>query len=114
MSTEPQPLPIVCTIDEVTLEARREADIGALLAAVTHTRELPDGYELTLPGDPATVRNLTEFIISERECCRFFTFETTFAADAGEVTLRLRGPDGTKAFLAEMGLKPAGTAETEA
>lgn len=110
MSTEPQPLPIVCTLDEVTLAARREGDIGALKAAVISTRELPDGYELTLPGDAATVRNLTEFIINERDCCRFFTFETTFAAGGGDVTLRLRGPEGTKQLLADMGMSASSTA----
>lgn len=111
MSTEPQPLPIVCTLDEATLAARREGDIATFLATVTETRELPDGYELTLPGDPATIRNLTEFIINERNCCRFFTFETAFAPNAGDITLRLRGPEGTKQLLTEMGLpsaKPAG------
>ena len=110
MSTEPQPLPIVCSLDEVTLNARREGDIGSLLAAVTSTRELPDGYELTLPGDAATVRNLTEFIINERDCCRFFTFETAFAANSGDVTLRLRGPEGTKQLLTEMGMPASSTA----
>lgn len=103
--SEPQPLPIVCSLDEVERAARQEDDVSTLLAAVQNVRELPDGYELTLPGDPDTVRNLTGFIIAERECCRFFTFETAFAADRGEVTFRLRGPEGTKQFLSEMGLK---------
>jgi hypothetical protein len=105
MPDGPQPLPIVCSIDEVTLAARREGDIASLLAAVTRTRELTDGYELTLPGDPDTVRALTEFIIAERDCCRFFTFETSFSPDLGEITFRLRGPEGARQLLAEMGLR---------
>jgi hypothetical protein len=104
MSTEPQPLPIVCSLDEIELNARRKGDIAALASAVIKLSELPDGYEITLPGDAASVRTLTEFIIAERDCCRFFTLETTFASDGGEVTLRLRGPEGTKQLLAEMGL----------
>lgn len=104
MSTEPQPLPIVCSLDEVELNARREGDIATLLSSLIKSRELPDGYEITLPGDPGTIRNLTEFIIAERDCCSFFTFETVFASDGGEATLRLRGPEGTRQLLAEMGL----------
>lgn len=106
MSTEPQPLPIVCALDEVALAARREGDIAALLAGVIATRELPDGYELTLPGDAGTIRKLTEFIINERECCRFFSFHTTFASNAGNITLRLHGPEGAKELLAEMVFTP--------
>jgi hypothetical protein len=105
MSTDPQTLPIVCSLDEIELKTRREGDIAALLSAVVKSRELPDGYELTLPGDPGTIRKLTEFIINERECCRFFSFDAAFASNAGDITLLLRGPEGTKR-LTEMGLTP--------
>lgn len=104
MSTDQRTVPVACNLDRAALAARRDGDIATLLAAVTEARELGDGYELTLPSDAANVRNVTEFIIAERECCRFFTFETTFTPEAGSIILRIRGPEGTKQLLAQMGL----------
>jgi hypothetical protein len=37
----------------------------------------------------------------KRECCRFFTFELRFEPDLGSISFRMRGPEGTKEFLAE-------------
>lgn len=110
MSTDQRIVLVACNLGEAELAARREGDITALLASAIGARELPDGYELALPGDAATVRDITEFIIAERECCRFFTFEATLAANLGDITFRLRGPEGTKQLLAEMGLlRPTAT-----
>ena len=42
---------------------------------------------------------LTRFVATERQCCRFFAFELLFAPDLGPISLRLRGPEGMKEFL---------------
>ncbi|MFQ5472480.1 MAG: hypothetical protein ACE5FA_06310, partial [Dehalococcoidia bacterium] len=69
--------------------------------------ELVDGYELTFPGTTDWARNITEFIVAERECCRFFTFETIYQPDMGGIALRIRGPEGVQAFLSELTADPA-------
>jgi hypothetical protein len=42
---------------------------------------------------------LTEFVVAERSCCPFFTFEITF--DSDELVLSVRGPQCTKQFIGE-------------
>jgi hypothetical protein len=63
-------------------------EIGpALRSLKKRVRELDDGFEFEFPGDRATLQLLAEWIIQERECCRFF-----------EITLRLE-PEGGAAWL---------------
>ncbi len=107
MSTENKDLPISCTLDEDDLVARKEGDIAVLRSGVQGVTELSDGYELRFPGSSEWARNITEFIVAERECCRFFVFETIYQPDLGEIALRIRGPEGVKAFLNELDLQPA-------
>jgi hypothetical protein len=106
MSTENKDLPLACTLDEDDLMARKQGDIAVLRGGVQSIAELPDGYELTFPGSNQWARNITEFILAERECCRFFTFETIYQHDGGQITLRIRGLEGVKAFLSELTADP--------
>jgi hypothetical protein len=107
MSTENNDLPIACELDEDDLMARKEGDIAVLRSGIQNVSELPDGYELTFPGSDDWARNIHEFILAERQCCRFFTFETIYQPDLGQIALRIRGPEGVKAFLSELTADPA-------
>lgn len=104
MSTENKDLPIVCALGEDDLMARKEGDLTVLRSGIQTITELPDGYELQFPGSTEWARNISEFIVAERECCRFFTFETIYQPGQGGITLRIRGPEGVKAFLNESGI----------
>ena len=44
---------------------------------------------------------LLDFVTAERRCCGFFRIELAFEPGLGPVSLALRGPDGTKAFITE-------------
>ena len=109
MSTENKDLPISCTLDEDGLVARKEGDIAVLRSGIQSVAELPDGYELRFPGSTEWAHNITEFIVAERECCRFFTFETIYQPDMGEIALRIRGPEGVKEFLSDLTTDPSPT-----
>jgi hypothetical protein len=63
-------------------------------------KELEDGYEFVFPGGEEWIKRLACFVAEERECCRFFAFELLFEPELGPVSLRMRGPAGTKEFLA--------------
>lgn len=63
-------------------------------------RKLEDGYEFVFPGDEKWTEGLVRFVAEERKCCCFFTFEFLFEPDLGPVSVRMRGPAGTKEFLA--------------
>jgi hypothetical protein len=95
----PEPV-IACSLNQEQLELR-EQDVAALFAQATQTRELPDGYALAFAAGADMAHALLDFVIAERACCPFFTFELTFAAPHGAIWLSLRGPHGVKAMLAE-------------
>ncbi len=94
-------LPIACELSEGGQRSRREEISREIFSRCEDVRELEDGYEFVFPGNEQLVEGLTRFIASERECCRFFTFELHFEPELGPVLLRMRGPDGTKEFLAD-------------
>ena len=71
--------------------------------AKTDTHELPEGFVFSCAGDDETWLGLAEFVSLERRCCPFLTF--TLVREGEASTLRLTGPEGTKAFLlSELGL----------
>jgi hypothetical protein len=94
-------LPIACLLPVERWDARREVLSRELFDGCELVRELEDGYEFVFPDEPGRAAELMRFVAAERECCRFFAFELLFAPDLGPIMLRLRGPEGTKAFLRE-------------
>ena len=91
---------IACSLNQEDLELR-EQDVVALFAQASQIRELADGYTLAFPAGADSAHTLLDFIIAERACCPFFSFELTFAAPHEAIWLSLRGPEGIKALLAE-------------
>ena len=93
-------LPVACTLSAVDLRERGEEVVAPLFARVERVEELPDGYRFAFPAEAGGVRELLDFILSERECCAFFTFELTFPSPHRVVWLTLRGGEGVKEFVA--------------
>ena len=100
-------LPIVCRLLEPALREREEVVQREILSGVTEVRDLADGYALRFPGDPAWLATLAEFIRFERACCPFLRFELHAEQQEGPLWLRLRGPAGTKEFVAGLLALPA-------
>src|SRR5215217_6644897 len=94
-------LPISCELSEGGQRSRREEISHKLFSGCKDVRELEDGYEFVFLGAQERIEGLVRFVAEERECCRFFAFELLFEPDLGPVSLRMRGPAGTKEFLAE-------------
>lgn len=93
-------LPIACDLSAEQERQRREELSRDLFAAATSVRELEDGFEYAFAGDAHLAEAIVHFITQERECCRFLAFELHFGPDLGPILLRIRGPEGTKQFLA--------------
>jgi hypothetical protein len=93
------PLPVACTLTDADVVTRRQDALRALLARGT-AREIQDGWEVVFPGDVALVE-IAMIVEGERECCSFLRFEIVCAEGMGPMTLRVRGPDGTRDFLRE-------------
>lgn len=104
MSTEgrhkAERLPVACELSAKDQSSRREETVHGLFSGCKDVRELEHGYELAFPGGEEWTLALARFISSERECCRFLTFELLFEPDLGPVSLRMCGPQETKEFLA--------------
>jgi hypothetical protein len=93
-------LPVACTLSAAEMRARGEDVVAPLFALVRHVEELPDGYRFAFPAEADAVRDLLDFILSERACCPFFTFDLTFASPHQLVWLSLRGGEDVKQFVA--------------
>jgi hypothetical protein len=93
-------LPLACTLSAAELRERGEDVVAPLFARAHRLQETPDGYRFTFPAEAESVRDLLEFILSERDCCPFFTFELSFPSPHESVWLTLRGGDGVKEFVA--------------
>ena len=94
-------LPVACELPEGGQRSRREGISREIFSGCENVRELENGYEFVFPSGEEWVEKLTRFIALERECCRFFTFELLFEPELGPISLRMRGPVGTKEFLAD-------------
>lgn len=92
-------IPVACTLSAAELRNRGEDVVAPLFARAQSVQELPDGYRFAFSPEAETVRDLLEFVLSERACCPFFTFELTFAVPHQCVWLTLRGGDGVKEFV---------------
>ena len=94
-------MPIACNLTGTGQMEQRQKEIMGMLKAVQQVQELEDGYAFSFPASSQLASELLSFILSERECCPFFTFELIFEPAEGPIWLRLRGPDGVKDFVRE-------------
>jgi hypothetical protein len=91
--------PIACNLPESELVERAYELKGELFSGCAEIRELEDGYAFRFPGDELWANRLLSFIISERKCCPFLTFELVFEVTEGPIWVRLRGSEGVKEFI---------------
>ena len=93
-------LPVACTLSAAELRERGDEVVAPLFARARRMEETPDGYRFAFPAEAEGVRDMLEFILSERVCCPFFTFELGFPSPHESVWLTLRGGEGVKEFVA--------------
>lgn len=98
-------LPIACNLTGGEL-AQRGTEVNDVFSSVEQVKELADGYAFRFPGDELWVGKLVEFILEERACCPFFTFELVFGPNQGPLWLHLRGAEGVKDFVASAFVAP--------
>ena len=99
MTTESTPsVPAACTLP-VPERPIRLAEWDALFAtAVRRERHTPRHARLTLPGAAGRAAQIRDLAARETDCCSFFAFEVTEAAD-GTVALDIRVPAAQVAVL---------------
>ncbi|MBS1594632.1 MAG: hypothetical protein JST90_09915 [Bacteroidetes bacterium] len=90
---------LTCTLTSPELRQRKASVIASLKRQVREKTELPDGFRYRFSGGDSVVDELTDFIKTERQCCRFFTFDLSVKGDQSAAWLTLTGPDGAKEFI---------------
>lgn len=101
---------IACRLSEAEQSAREEELARDIFSNCQEVTELADGYAFRFAGDGEWAAKLVEFIALERKCCPFFTFELEFEPQEGPLWLRLRGPEGVKAFVEHSFIRTGGQA----
>lgn len=94
--------PFACNRLALTPEQRKRHfdELGPKLVSLRKSvRELPNGYELELPGDPGTVQLVAEWAIGEHACCPFFDINIRLEREGGSLWLGLTGREGVKQFI---------------
>ena len=92
-------LPIACLLPNHEQAKRREKIANDIFNEAEKIRELRDGFSFRYPGTNEWISTLSEFIMFERNCCPFFTFELLFASNTGPVYLHIRGSKHAKEFI---------------
>ncbi len=97
---ETDDLPAACDLSALdsSRKRRHETLLSEVFSGIQSSRELRNGYEFTLPGEDTWYLKLAEWVILERICCSFLTFEQGFSV-SGNVWFRLTGNDSAKQFL---------------
>lgn len=99
-SVESEELPLACSLTETELRARG-GENASLFARASGVEELADGYCFTFPASDEDAQDLLRFVLAERDCCPFFTFELAFASPHEAIQLTIRGREGVKEIVRE-------------
>src|SRR5215203_5543878 len=91
-------IPIACILPSHEQAKRREIIID-FFKGIEETRELRDGFSFRYPGTDEWISKLSEFIMFERKCCPFLTFELLFTSNGGPVHLYIGGSKDAKGFI---------------
>ena len=92
-------VPIVCTLTEDALRARKDGLLTRVSSLSTKSVKLATGYRLEFPATSDVLTQVTAMIDAERQCCRFLRFALTIEPNLGLISLEITGPDGTQEFL---------------
>jgi hypothetical protein len=98
-SDEMSDMPLACSLSAQDLR-ERTGENTMLFARARARTELADGYCFTFAADEA--QDLLGFVLAERACCPFFTFELSFPSPHEVVLLTVRGGAEVKEIVREM------------
>jgi hypothetical protein len=93
--------PLACQLHGLDFIARKEAISRDLFAHAEEIAELPDGFSYRFSGSGEWLSKTAEFVLAERECCPFFTFEIRVERFDGPIWLSIRGSKAIKAFIGD-------------
>jgi hypothetical protein len=93
---------IACSLPPADLTATRGDLLPGLLRQSPATVETPTGSRYRFDTTPDRLSTIAAVVDRERQCCRFLQFSITLDPNLGPIRLEVGGPEGTKAFLADL------------
>lgn len=85
-----------CGLTDRDQVANRHGMIRGLHDGALERLDIPNGIAVRFPGGASWCGKLTEFIVFERACCPFLSFNLDFEPHHGPVWMRVQGPPGSK------------------
>ena len=89
---------LFCALTDKALAARKKDVLAVLKSKVLAKDALLNGYRYQFSNTDDNLKDVLQFIITERACCPFFSFQLDVQQNA-PIWLTIFGPDGTKSFL---------------
>jgi hypothetical protein len=91
-------IPVACSLTEAELEVRGDENAD-LFAHALVVEELADGYRFAFPAGDDGIPALLQFILAERACCPFWTFDLQFPSPHQVVWVAIRGNEEAKGIV---------------
>lgn len=99
-SSEPNELPMVCTLTPDQLSAQRDALLPGLLKRADERVPLGErGYRMKFMPQAGLLDEIARIVEQERGCCKFLKFQITVEPSNGPIYLEVTGPEGTREML---------------
>ena len=101
--------PLACNLKAIPAAERPHYNdlMKRLRTAVRERRQIPHGYAFGLDGKVIGLGELGEWMSMERQCCPFFSFQLSVAAQDEQWLLALTGPSGVEALIEQEFPDPA-------
>ena len=90
--------PLLCTLTGPELAKRKTELKKEVFSKIKKAEAIETGYIFSFEFDENFLLKMTDYVITETNCCPFFTFETTFHAK-NDVLLKITGPPEAKQML---------------
>lgn len=101
VSLSAEPAPLACKLTGNDLRRRGEV-VDDLFQHARAVSDLLDGYRFAFPAGDDWVHALLDFVVEERACCPFYTFELASPTPHDTLWLTVRGGEGVKETLIPM------------
>jgi hypothetical protein len=94
-----QTIVLSCKLPTPELRKRKTEVLTSLKSKMTGRAELDNGFQYSFAGSDEILEEILQFIITERACCSFFTFQVLVNDEDSPIALQITGPEGAKQFI---------------
>lgn len=93
---------VACTLTPAQLRSQRGALLPGLAARAQRVERSDGVVRMSFAAAPGVVPAIAAVVETERQCCRFLTFDLVVAPDEGPITLVVTAPPDAAAVLDEL------------